>query len=119
VAMLAVAGCQSSPPATTPTTHASTPTEPATIAPPEGKPARQWTMPNLVGVNLQQAQDQLQSLTGGALFFTSSHDATTGGRSQVVDSNWKVCSQSIAAGAAITSDSKIDFGAVKLEESCP
>ncbi len=76
-------------------------------------------MPNLVGSNLQQAQDQIQALTGNAIFITTSHDATGKNRNQVLDSNWKVCSQNIAAGTPITTGTKIDFGAVKLAESCP
>ena len=76
-------------------------------------------MPNLVGKNLQAAQDKIQSVTGNPLFITTSHDATGAGRHQVLDSNWKVCSQNVTAGKSITEDSQIDFGAVKNDESCP
>jgi hypothetical protein len=81
--------------------------------------ARQWVMPNLVGSKLQQAQDQIQKLTGNPTFITFSHDATGQKRNQVLDSNWKVCSQSIAPGATFDKNAKIDFGAVKLTEQCP
>jgi hypothetical protein len=79
----------------------------------------QWTMPNLVGSGLQQAQDQIQNLTGGKLLITSSHDATGQDRTQVMDDNWKVCTQNVAPGATITTDTRIDFGAVKVDETCP
>jgi hypothetical protein len=76
-------------------------------------------MPNLVGSNLQRAQDQLQALTGDAVVFTSSHDATGQNRNQILDSNWKVCSQNVKPGAPVSPGVRIDFGAVKLAESCP
>lgn len=82
-------------------------------------PAQQWTMPDLVGSILQDAQDEIQSLTGGEVTISTSHDATGQNRTQVMDRNWKVCTQSVAAGDPITPDTLIDFGAVKLEESCP
>jgi len=76
-------------------------------------------MPDLVGQVLQDAQDQMQALTGGAIFFTASHDLSGEDRSQVLDANWKVCTQNVAPGAAVTSESTIDVGVVKLDESCP
>lgn len=81
--------------------------------------AASWPMPDLTGQTLQAAQDEIQSLTDNTVFFTSSHDATGAGRAQLVDSNWTVCTQSVAAGDPITVDTTIDFGAVKLDETCP
>ena len=75
-------------------------------------------MPKLVGRNLQDAQDAIQALTGNAIFFTKSHDATGRGRHQVLDRDWKVCSQNVRPGAAITTTTVIDFGAAKLGEDC-
>ncbi|MFI6730493.1 hypothetical protein [Streptomyces atratus] len=40
-------------------------------------------------------------------------------RMQAFDRNWKVCSQNYAPGKTIPVDTKLDFGAVKLEEDCP
>lgn len=77
-----------------------------------------WTMPNLVGANLQEAQDAIQALTGNAIFFTKSHDATGAGRHQILDRDWKVCSQNVPPGTKITADTAIDFGAAKLDERC-
>jgi beta-lactam-binding protein with PASTA domain len=75
-------------------------------------------MPNLVGSNLQEAQDTIQRLTSFGIAVTTSHDATGAARQQVSDRNWKVCSQSVAPGETITTSTTIDFGAVKLEEAC-
>jgi len=81
--------------------------------------AGQWTMPDLVGAGLQEAQDRIQELTDGQLLVTDSHDALGQDRGQVDDDNWKVCTQNVAAGTAITTDTRIDFGVVRVEESCP
>lgn len=76
-------------------------------------------MPDLVGSNLQDAQDAVQRLTEFAISVTGSHDATGAGRQQVLDRNWKVCSQNVPAGRTIDAGTSIDFGAVKLDERCP
>lgn len=87
--------------------------------PPPSVITRQWRMPDLVGTGLQKAQDDIQRLTHNGIFFTSSHDVTGRGRHQIVDSDWKVCTQSVPAGATITIRSKIDFGVVRVAENCP
>jgi PASTA domain len=105
-----------------PTTVIVTVPVPAPAAPapaPASTPAEtSWTMPNLVGSGLQDAQDAIQRLTGYGIAVTSSHDATGAGRMQVSDRNWKVCSQNVAPGETITSGTQIDFGVVKLDEDC-
>jgi hypothetical protein len=80
---------------------------------------KQWRMPDMVGTGLQRAQDAMQKLTGDPIFVTSSHDVTGRGRHQIIDSDWRVCSQNVRAGATFTLTSKIDFGVVKLSETCP
>jgi hypothetical protein len=87
--------------------------------PAAGGAATQWTMPNLVGSVLQDAQDQMQSLTGNPVFITVSHDLSGADRNQVLDANWQVCTQNVAAGAPLTADAQVDFGVVKLDENCP
>ncbi|MFE1896774.1 PASTA domain-containing protein [Streptomyces yangpuensis] len=74
------------------------------------------TLPNMVGKGLQTAQDEAQA-AGFALL--TSHDALGRDRLQALDRNWKVCSQTPAAGANVDTGATIDFGAVKLEETCP
>jgi hypothetical protein len=94
---------------------------PLTAGPEPTAPAEQptsWRMPNLVGRGLQDAQDAIQALTGNRIFLTKSHDATGAGRHQVLDRDWKVCDQNVRPGATITTDTVIDFGAVKLAERC-
>jgi hypothetical protein len=107
------------------TTLTATPTTDVTPTParrptpvPTVEMVRSWTMPNLVGANLQDAQNAIQALTDNAIFFTKSHDATGAGRQQILDRNWKVCSQNVRPGTKITADTAIDFGAAKLDERC-
>jgi hypothetical protein len=101
----------------------------APAAPPAGPPSTspsptrdpagtRWTMPDLVGSNLQDAQNGIQDLTDFAIAVTTSHDSTGAGRQQVLDRNWRVCSQSVPPGRTITKGTRIDFGTVKLDEDC-
>ena len=91
---------------------------PSPTSVPTASTVRTWTMPDLVGANLQDAQNAIQSLTDNAIFFTKSHDATGAGRQQILDRGWKVCTQNVRAGMKITADTTIDFGAAKLDERC-
>jgi beta-lactam-binding protein with PASTA domain len=93
------------------------PAPPSTVVVATDGPAR-WTMPDLVGRNLQEAQDAIQELTDFEIPITISHDATGAGREQLLDRNWKVCSQNIPPGEEITRNTRIDFGAVRTEERC-
>ena len=95
------------------------PAPPPLTPPPARDPDEMsWTMPDLVGSNLQDAQNGIQDLTNFAIAVTTSHDSTGAGRQQVLDRNWKVCSQSVAPGTTITKGTRIDFGTVKLDEAC-
>jgi hypothetical protein len=129
----ALGGCGADEPA--PVAAASTTTaEPATEAPPTtpaptpppapavtpttvAAPVVDFAMPALVGVDLQTAQDTIQTY---GVFLTVSHDLL-GTRNQVLDSNWIVCDQNVAPGAQVTGEveGSIDFGVVKREETCP
>ncbi|MEB3065329.1 PASTA domain-containing protein [[Mycobacterium] zoologicum] len=129
-----LAACSSppSPPAAT-VTHTSTVTinqpapaaaasEPAPAAAGDepAPAAMSWTMPNLIGRNLQFAQDEIQRITADAIFYTSSTDLTGKARNQVLDRNWQVCSSTPPPGSTITKDTNIDFGVVRIDtESCP
>lgn len=73
-------------------------------------------MPNFVGMGLQSAQDKAQEL---GFYGLDSHDALGRDRMQAFDRNWKVCSQNVKAGTSASTDTRLDFGAVKLEEDCP
>ena len=80
-------------------------------------PVVDFAMPDLVGLDLQTAQNAIQ---GNGVFLSRSHDLL-GMRNQVLDSNWVVCTQSIPVGQQVTGDAEglIDLGVVKREESCP
>lgn len=84
------------------------------------EPTVGFKMPNLVGMNLQNAQNEVQK---NGIFFSRSHDLR-GSRAQVLDSNWQVCIQTPAAGTHIKGkaadfEGAIDLGVVKLTETCP
>ncbi|WP_416583628.1 hypothetical protein [Mycolicibacterium elephantis] len=82
--------------------------------------ADSWTMPDLIGVDLQGAQDAIQSVSDGKVWFSSSTDLTGQGRMQVNDRAWVVCSSTPPPRAAFTTGTKIDFGVVRKGiESCP
>jgi hypothetical protein len=76
-------------------------------------------MPQLVGHTLQDAQDSIQTASGNPLFISYSHDLSGEDRSQIIDSNWKVCTQNVPPGSTFADDTRIDFGVVKLDETCP
>ncbi|MFD9434299.1 hypothetical protein [Streptomyces sp. NPDC060002] len=77
---------------------------------------KQATVPNFVGMGLQSAQDKAQE---AGFYGLTSHDSLGRDRMQAFDRNWKVCSQNVKAGASKSTDTDLDFGAVKLEEVCP
>ncbi|MFE7184666.1 PASTA domain-containing protein [Streptomyces erythrochromogenes] len=117
-ALLALTACN---PQTTDTGKPAAPSAPAANsapAPASSAPAaaKTATLPNMVGKGLQAAQDEAQA-AGFAIL--KSHDALGRDRLQALDRNWKVCSQTPAAGANVDTGTTVDFGAVKLEESCP
>lgn len=86
-------------------------------APPPAPVVVDFVMPDFTGMDLQSAQNTVQS---NGVFLSRSHDLL-GGRSQMLDSNWIVCTQNIAPGQRVTGDveGQIDFGSVKRGESCP
>lgn len=78
-----------------------------------------WAMPDVVGLDLQSAQETVQQLSGYAIAVTTARDATGRDRDQVFDRDWMVCDQSVEPGAEITADTMIDFAVVLLTEPCP
>ncbi|MFS4108763.1 hypothetical protein [Streptomyces sp. PD-S100-1] len=84
----------------------------------DGKPsgAASKAVRDFVGMGLQSAQDAAQA---DGFYALKSHDALGRGRMQALDRNWKVCSQNVAAGTSVPTDTTLDFGSVKLEETCP
>ena len=77
-------------------------------------------MPNLIGKDLQGAQDAIQSLTLGEVWYSGSTDLTGHGRARIVDRNWVVCTSTPPPGASFNVETKINFGVVKIDtEKCP
>lgn len=98
---------------------ATTAARATTAAPATTAASTSFVMPNEVGKNLQAAQDDIQRVSGNPVFITFSHDATGQERHQILDRNWKVCSQNVAPGTQVQDTTKITFAVVKLDESCP
>lgn len=107
-------------PSPTPTpTVAERPSPSPSVKPDDGSTI-DFVMPDLVGKDLQTAQDEIQT---HGIFYSKSHDLR-GSRSQFVDSNWEVCTEFPVAGTHIKGvdedwEGKIDFGVVKIGEGCP
>jgi beta-lactam-binding protein with PASTA domain len=110
VAALSLVACNpsttgaSKAPATTGTAPETTGTTPAK------------SVPALVGSGLQAAQDAAQA---AGFYNLKSHDSLGRDRHQILDRDWKVCSQTPAAGKQASTDTTLDFGAVKTTEACP
>lgn len=75
-----------------------------------------FTMPALVGRNLQVAQDMLQARGS---YLLDQVDATSQDRFQLIDSQWQVCHQSPQAGAHVLKTKIVRLETVKLDENCP
>jgi hypothetical protein len=82
---------------------------------PSGKPVggQKKTLPNVVGVNLQAAQDKLQA---AGFYVLNDKDATGQNRFQVLDRNWVVTKQTPAAGRKIPVDTLVTLYAKKYGE---
>ncbi|MFD8726162.1 PASTA domain-containing protein [Streptomyces sp. NPDC059629] len=82
----------------------------------KGSTVTTTTVPNFVGLGLQSAQDTAQA---AGFYILDSHDALGRDRNQIIDRDWKVCSQSVKPGSKESTDTKLNFGAVKVAETCP
>lgn len=69
-------------------------------------------MPNVVCMNLQDAQNLIQDL---GVFYSRSVDATGRGRNQVLDANWIVVDQNPGVGAPISEGDAV-LSVVKVGE---
>ena len=98
---------------TTPPTTVATTTTTVRVTTTMGSTSK-GLMPSVVGMNLQAAQDLIQSKAG--VFYSRSFDCTGQGRNQVIDSNWVVVTQTPSPGSAI-SEGTANLGVVKTGES--
>lgn len=105
------------PAATEPATAVAATPEPTTtdVAPAAPEAVTLFTMPDVVGQNLQYSQDSLQALGSYVMDQT---DASGLGRMQIDDSNWVVCSQDPAPGSAVPISTVVTLSAVKIGEAC-
>ncbi|MEU3859583.1 PASTA domain-containing protein [Streptomyces sp. NPDC028722] len=78
--------------------------------------AEKKSVPNFVGMGLQSAQDTAQA---AGFYHLKSHDVLGRARMQILDRDWKVCTQNVRTGTVAATNTKLDFGAVKLAETCP
>jgi len=110
----AVTETVTAPAAATPPASETTPKEPAPEPEPEPEPvAKKITVPDVVGENHQDAQDRMQSK---GLFNLREEDATGLERLLVLDSNWEVVSQKLAAGKRVGEDTTITLSSKKIGE---
>lgn len=111
-----VAAAATTSPAPAPTTTSASPS-PSSFSPtPSPSPTETLpVLPDFSGTDLQRAQDQAQALGFYAL---DSHDLTGQGRHQVLDRNWRVCSQSPSRRTADPSTTTVTFNVVEYGESC-
>jgi hypothetical protein len=79
-----------------------------------GAAAETAPLPDLVGMDLQAAQDEAQA---AGFYVLDDQDASGQDRLQVMDRNWTVCSQEPAPGTHPT-DTLVTLFAVKDGESC-
>lgn len=111
-ALLALTGCTAEEPAPK---QDSTPTKEAPATEPEAEAEPETAaLPDLVGQNLQAAQDEAQA---AGFYALDDQDASGQNRLQVLDRNWIVCSQEPAPGTHPT-DTPVTLHAVKDGEAC-
>ena len=99
--------------ATTTTTASTTTTTASPVTSGTTAAAARITVPNVVGKDLQLAQDTMQA---AGLYNLTSHDSTGQARLQVLDRNWVVTDQTPAAGSSVAADQLIDLGARKFTD---
>lgn len=72
------------------------------------------TVPNVVGMRLDKATDELKGL-GLKVESTDTVD----GKSIFLESNWQVTTQDVSPGATVAKSSRINLGVVHLTDSTP
>lgn len=78
-----------------------------------GKTSGTITVPSEIGKNHQAAQDDMQA---HGLYNLSEEDATGQGRMLILDRNWKVVSQSPAAGTKVSEDATVTLRSKKYTD---
>ena len=118
VLLLLVSACSGTPPPAAPTASLTqpaehqTPTTNAATPAPTAPAVKTCTVPNVVGMIHQTAQDTMQA---AGLFFLREEDASGQGRLLVNDRNWKTTAQSVAAGTVVDCNTQIKLSATKID----
>ncbi|MEV7972949.1 PASTA domain-containing protein [Cellulomonas sp. NPDC089187] len=81
----------------------------------ESQTPETFVMPDVVGMNLQEAQELLQS---HGSYLMDQEDASGRRRPQLRDSNWQVCAQVPEPGVESPTTVMVELSAVKLGETC-
>ncbi|MCX2955323.1 PASTA domain-containing protein [Lentzea sp. NEAU-D7] len=100
-----------SPAATTAATIQTTAPAATTTAAP-APATKTCTVPNVVGLVHQTAQDTIQK---AGLFLLAEEDASGQGRLLINDRNWKTTKQNVAAGTVVDCNTKILLSAEKID----
>lgn len=95
------------------------PTSTKSKPPAQGTGTKGWVMPDETGIDLQSAQDDLQTISGNPLYISFSEDATGAGRGQWLDSGWQVCWSKPTPGTTVTNSMDVTFYVVRISETCP
>lgn len=108
------AGSTPVPPAATTAAPIQTtaPAATTTAAPAPAPAAKTCTVPNVVGLIHQTAQDTMQK---AGLFLLAEEDASGQGRLLINDRNWKTTKQNVAAGTVVDCNTKILLSAEKID----
>jgi hypothetical protein len=117
--LVALAGCATpgTSPGTTPATTGvpTSASAPATTAAPASSttPEALVTVPDVSGMNHQDAQDTMQA---AGLYNLAEVDGTGKGRMLLVDRNWVQTGQDPAAGSKVPADTKVTLTAIKYTD---
>ncbi|MFD5826267.1 PASTA domain-containing protein [Lentzea sp. NPDC060358] len=111
-ALLATAACSATPPAGTTTPAPPSATAPAQPTAPAVPAAKTCTVPDVVGMVHQTAQDTMQK---AGLYFLREQDASGQGRLLINDRNWKTVAQSVEAGKVVDCTTQVTLSATKID----
>ncbi|MFB4320686.1 PASTA domain-containing protein [Actinomadura sp. 21ATH] len=115
--LTACGGTPSADPAPAVTVTETAPSSPAGGEPADKTPAapaaEKIKVPNVVGKNHQQAQNEMQA---AGLYVLAEVDATGQGRTMILDRNWEVVRQSPKAGTRVTPDTRITLYSKKVTD---
>ena len=114
-AVLAVTGCggPTTPSATVTVTAPATTTAPQATTAEPAPDVETCTVPNVVGMIHQTAQDTMQA---AGLYRLREQDATGQGRVLALDRNWTTTAQTPAAGQVVPCDTEVLLSAKKNDE---